>query len=408
MSRSGAPKRDPIADASSSRERALWSARDWWEDLVWPRVFASPLQGLRTWRVLLAFFAILLVGLVLSAGLALDHAWKDRPAEWPWEAVDVLSWIDWGWRYAVGLPKGLVSARPLTTIVAGPIALAAWLISMGALCRGSAVEMATGRRASWTVCLGFSLRRWRSVIGCTLVSLFVVWGLSLAIAAGGLLLRAPVLDVIAAIAFPILIVLGAVAMLLILGYALGHCLLMPAVACDGADAIDAVQRAMAYVFGRPLRLMLYLVLASVSLGLVVGVAVIVIVGGLGFAARSGGLFAGERGDGILLGGLMDALSWSPFAGASGGSASVAERIVRFWCGAALMMIPAIGVSCACSAATGVYLGIRRIADGQDMAEIHEPGRVELSMAETMDSRARAIGAVTPTDVSSDGGDADYN
>ncbi len=373
-------------------ERPLWNAHEWWEDLVWPRVFASPLQGVRVWRVVMSFFAILIAGLVLSMGLAVDRAWKVRVPEWPWDDGTGGA-FELGWRLWVGVPRTLVMTWPVTSLIAGPVALALAVVVLGALCRGSACELATGRRIEWTEALGYAVRRWRALVGSVVISWGLVWLLSVLIAAGGVLLRVPGLDVAAAIVYPLALLGGAIAMLVILGYALGHNLFLPAVACDDADAIDAVQRAFAYTFGRPLRLAAYYVLGSISLAMVVGVAAIVLVGAMGFAARSGSALAGDRGGAILWKGTLESLGW-PFwqFKEPEGTAKGAAWIVRFWSGATVLTIGAVWVSCACSMVTGVYLGIRRIADGQDMAEIHEPGAIEESMARALETRAKVGGA----------------
>ncbi len=88
----------------------------------------------------------------------------------------------------------------------------------------------------------------------------------------GYLLRVPFLDGVGGILFGIPVALAVFAAVLVLGLATSWALVVPAVACEDADAADCVQRAYAAMLHRPGRMVVLLV--GGLLGLAVGVAVL--------------------------------------------------------------------------------------------------------------------------------------
>ena len=74
-----------------------------------------------------------------------------------------------------------------------------------------------------------------------------------------------------------------------------------------------------------------------------------------------------------------------------GSFRTASWMIRLW-----TMVPVYGllaciVSCAVACKTIVYLSMRRICDGQDMAEIWVPGEIEGMMKSSLAGRAAEVG-----------------
>jgi hypothetical protein len=158
-------------------------------------------------------------------------------------------------------------------------------------------------------------------------------------------------------------------------------MLIPGVACEGTDGLDAIQRAFAYVFGRPVRLILYSLLLLVVGAVMVSIVGMLVNGSIAFADGSLSAWT-TRGSEILSGTGATGKELNGFAGA-------AATIVDFWKSAAGLVVGAFGVSFFFSGSTVLYLVMRRACDGQDVAELWMPGMVEGTMARAMSGRAEA-------------------
>jgi hypothetical protein len=449
----------PPFPASSPPAASRWrdqpapaaSVSDYIADLLWPRVLRSAAYGLRAGRLGLGFFAVVIAALLLGVG-----QWLDRLA---WGARPPMGWMGgsegmFAWSWYVHLPWRLVSVWPLTTLVVGPLLLVAWLTLLAAISRLTACEVSQGRFLSWWEGLAFAVARWKSILGAVLGPLVFVWLVVLGVAVLGWLgLSWPWLNIVGAVFYFVLLAAGLFAAGVLAVYLLGHNLLIPAIVCEGADAIDAVQRGFAYTLARPVRLAIYLALGVVSLIVVVGIVSAITVWGIDFAARGATAFMPraavnegrvyeaqsrrsvwegtrsaleESGLGIVFS-LTDpfaafqaAPSRSDVARPFGVAAeptrpttprpdqsgeltrtyTAAAHVVRFWTLIPLVALAGAAVSCGMSVVTVVYLAIRRVCDGQDISEIWWPGAIEKSMAESMAARAKAA----PAAPSSGGGD----
>jgi hypothetical protein len=289
-------------------------------------------------------------------------------------------------RLLLGAPREVWAAHGWTlvpfVVLAAPVALMGYC----ALCRMVASDLATGVLRSWTQGLRFALNHWRSVLTAWFGPLAFAGLIALGLASAGfLLLRWPYVDLLGSLLFGLFLLAGAVAVVVLVCYALGRCLLIPAVACEGSDGIDAIQRAYAYVLGRPLRLVLFgafLVvqgLIALSLAWLLASA---IVGFTRWAASAwGGPHAFE---------LFAAAGPPPLTGA--GTPPAAARILAFWNAIPFVLVAGFGISYLASACTVLYLLLRRSNDGQDIGEIWVPGLIEGTMAETLAARAKATEA----------------
>jgi hypothetical protein len=181
---------------------------------------------------------------------------------------------------------------------------------------------------------------------------------------------------------------------LMVGYALGFSLLVPAVACENCDAADAQQRAYAYVLSRPLHLLGYGVV------LIVGLV-------LGFVLAS--LFAVALLN--VTGALLDAVTANPavegahgfalFDLSPGRTASVplhahsewSAWLVIFWQTVVVSLVAGYVFANYFGASTIIYMLMRQACDGQEMSEIWTPGVVPGTTAlEPVEGEAEAEAA----------------
>lgn len=371
---------------------------DWWEDLIWPRVMSAAALGVRPSRIGLAFFG-LVAGLVVVALGALLDEWVGKtsmPTPWralmsgdgPWTPV---------WRLVVEYPVECAAARPFTTALMVLVALPIELIVFGAISRLVALEFSRGEFATWTEGLAFSVARVKSLVGAVAGPLALVWFVALVLAGGGwLFLNWPYVNVVGSVLYGLALIMAMGAGLVAIAFLVGGSLLVPAVVCDGADAIDAIQRAYAYTLDRPVRLLMYYVLAALGLFFVVVVMTLILGTGVGIAYAGVGQWLGERGQDMLFYGTMSALPGTPpMEPPPEGSWGAGAWMIRLWTMLPVYLLLASVASCAIAAKTVVYLGIRRVCDGQDTGELWMPGLIEGSMSAALRGRAE-VADVKPT------------
>lgn len=347
--------------------------------LLWPRLLRAPKLALAPARVGLC-------AAMIAAVFGLDHLWravfkgpapgpvavlvKDLSAGWMLAlehliAADVVragqaltgAFLTTPIDFLTGVPGDAGPWRGVAaTLVLLPIVLVISTVAAGAVCRSAAREFAQGVVEPWTRSLGFGLARWRSLLGATLGPLLLVWVLIAALALGSLIfLKWPVLNVIGALLFPVFIIAALAAALIAAAYTLGQGLLWAAVACDDADAFDAVQRAYAYVFGRPLRLVIY---QAVSLGLSL-IALVALGAVVAFAGSMLGHATGLPLEDIASGVRSNA-DWSTRA---------AHWLVGVWLALLQLGVAAYAVSLYLTSQTIIYLLVRQLNDGADWSEV---------------------------------------
>lgn len=352
------------------------------DELLWPRLLRVPAMALRSDRLILAFLGVLGVALCAS----LSSLWVSGPgflSRWlegvgqglagAWAGVIALD----GPGAASGLTAAVVAAPrdafrldPWGAFVTLPLALAVWMAVGGAIARSIACDFSAGVRLAWPAALGFGVQRAGALFFAAALPLGIAGAIALAVsAAGWALFGAPVLDVIGSLAFTLL-ALGTFIAVLIAGVMLvGGNLLAPAIACEGTDAIDAVQRTMNYVLHRPLMLAMYGAIALATGAAALFVASVLLSGAMEGARALVLAWSGTRAEGILDG-----------VGGTDGSADVASSFIRLWSSAAAVLLAAFGVSLYFSFSTLLYLFARQKNDLQHFSEIWFPGIIGGTMA----------------------------
>lgn len=283
-------------------------------------------------------------------------------------------------------PDGSVGAGIAATLVLLPISVLILAVIGGAICRSVAVEFSTGAVIPWTRALGFAISRWGSLFGAVVGPVLVVWGVCLLMLGLGWLMKWPVLNLVGGVFFPIVLLLSLLASLFMAAYVMGQMMLIPAVACDGADGFDAVQRAYAYTYGRPLRLVGYLLILLLA-GTVASVLL------ASFASLT--LALAERTTGITLDAPSAAAGEVDAAGTVSGWLERATRLmVGFWSSIVRIAVAAYVLSFYFAGSTVVYLIMRKLNDDQDLRDVWMPGAVEgtVLLRESAESTPKATGS----------------
>lgn len=240
------------------------------------------------------------------------------------------------------------------------------------LSRMVAAEFCRGITVPWHRALRFGLFKSTSgllAIATPVIVVAVLWGL---IALSGLTLGWPYLNILGAILQLAAIGLALVAVLIIAGYLVGWPLLLPTIACEGTDAIDAGQRTLAYVAGRPLRLLLYGLVLLLQAFILTTLIAFVLAGVESLSAAAAGTFVGSEGRQILeLAHRPVSQSLHDIAGL-GYSDRITIWILQTWRVCLGLGVAAFMLSLHFSGSTLRYLLIRRVCDGQELEECWMP------------------------------------
>ncbi|MFG0285218.1 MAG: hypothetical protein ACF8R7_12410 [Phycisphaerales bacterium JB039] len=358
------------------------------EDFVWLHLGRAPLLALSPSRWGLGLLAALAISALQESWGALsdqEHVLGriGREILGPLRSagVDLLTLDPAGaqmglTRVAAGVTNLLVQPPSLASVAMGLPELVIWLLVGGALCRMVALDFGRGQPPGPAEGVRFGVMRLGSALGAIGAPALIAAGLGAIVAVGGLLGAVPALDVVGAILGALGIVFAVVATLMVAGVLIGAPLALPAMACDGADAADAIQRTYAYLLARPIHL---IAAALVALGL--GVVLLEVVGWL----INTGVIAAQGWAG----------AWSQRAGevaageAAGATGAVASWIARMWAELAQAAVVGLGISYFFTASTVVYLLVRQSCDGQDYTDIWSPGATERVVEEALRARASA-------------------
>ena len=341
--------------------------------LIWPTLLRSPAMAVQPPRVLVGLFTVAAVALVawlFDGALGMFGA---EPLAAP-ALEQVTSGLDTAAARLIALDLA-GSAAALADAVFGvavrasgerPVAAAAlllllapvWMTGGGAIARMVGGDVAGRMNMSTAEALSFSIRNALSFAGAILIPIVLMGALALALKlAGWALLSVTVIDLIGGVGYGLMIAVGFALILLIVGFGAGQALLAPAVAVEGGDAMDAVQRAYAYVIGRPGRAILYGGFALAQGAIVFVIARWIVAGALGMTDRLSTAWLGADRARALLG----------YGGADG--QPLAGWLIGEWHSLVWAILAGFVVSLYFTSATIVYMLLRRVNDEQDLREV---------------------------------------
>ncbi len=259
---------------------------------------------------------------------------------------------------AVVLPFWASFARPdgawswARSALMGVWAVAVWGIAGGAIARIAVVQAAEGRGVGLGSAARFALGRAVALIAAPLTPILASMIFAAGLAGFGLLYRIPggVGATVAAFLGFLPLLAGLVMALILLGLAAGWPLMIVTVAAEGEDAPDALSRAYSYVNQRLARYATHAAVAwgigAVALGLVIAFARVV----LGLADR-----------GVALGMPARPVATDLSETVRGGWALLVGLLVHAWI-----------YSYFWSAASILYLILRRDVDGAEWHDVYQP------------------------------------
>lgn len=341
--------------------------------LLWPRLLRLPALALRPERLVTALAAVVVIMLIGE----ISQLWNKNLSFNEVIAGNIVHPMQRLGEGAVQLNGTLVgiAARdlmhaPLDLLIADPWALfflgipmlLVWGVAGAAIGRSAACEVALGRVISWPEGLAFGMSKAVNCLGAAASPIIFVAFAYLLIAFGGFALMTwPGGNIVGAVLYGLALLLALLTVLIGVGYLLGWSMLVPAIACEGTDALDSIQRVYAYVVSRPVRLLVYLLIVLAVGAFSYGVFAFVVERTIEMCSSAGREWSGTRGT----------LAFATEPAVTGTNAA-ARSIIEFWHSVLRLVIGAYAVSFVHTAGTMVYLLCRRINDGQEIAELWTP------------------------------------
>ncbi|MSQ91131.1 MAG: hypothetical protein EXS01_07050 [Phycisphaerales bacterium] len=271
---------------------------------------------------------------------------------------------------ALDIPIASWNAAPCFTLYFTLVCIVVFGWGGGVLCRLSAGDLSD---RAWSVgqARAFIRPRVSSLIYAPLFALTL--GLVFFIPAWlmGVLVNIPLLDVVGGLLFGAALVTSALCALVLTVLAIGLPLFAPAVACDGCDAVESVQRAGAYICARPLHLLWFAFVSLIVIALGTLVADYAATAAWTIAMTAYDSASGARAL-VAVGSLQFLEPFQPATPALLGlTESTTAALIDVWRTIPCLLIGACALSIAFSCATRSYLLVRSVTDGQDPCDLWE-------------------------------------
>lgn len=270
--------------------------------------------------------------------------------------------------YASDRVGATIAGAPLSSAALALLLLPIYTICGLAMCRSVACDAAWRLGIGFGPSMRFGLQKFRSGLGALLIPGALVGVVVFLLLIIGWLMRWPGLDIAGGLLYALVLALGVVIVFIAVGMVFAQALLLPAVAADGADAIDAVQRAYAYLYGRPGRMLLYLI----PLLLIGAISLVALSAGVAWTINLTVHLTGAwAGDATPLGGGVISTDWSraSLGPDPEGTRAAASWLVRFWEGLFALVLVGWALSYHFTGGTLLYLLLRRVNDEQDVEDI---------------------------------------
>lgn len=267
------------------------------------------------------------------------------------------------------IPARLWACSPSFCVVFGLVAAAVAGMGAGALARMNAFDLAEAPRPTAMQALGYARHRLHALaMGPVLPMMMALLCMAIATAIG-LGMALPVLDVVSSVLAPLALGLSFVAVLAVTVVVVGLLLLAPAVACDGADAVESAQRAGAYIMAHPMLSIGYACVAIVALSL--GTVMVDWAVATSWNWTMDAYAALGESNPVRAAGRLQFLESAAMGTGVGNGLSqrISAGTLGFWRTLLCGIESAAIISMAVAASTRVYLLLRRQADGVEPGDI---------------------------------------
>ncbi len=363
--------------------RIIVDGVDFRELFHFPRIFTAVLAALQPPRLLIALFMVLLLvsfgrlwdGVTGQEAFATATELAGRSFAGITSAIMAMSlgslMLHLG-RLFVELPAIVWSEYKTFSIIYGLLFVFIMAVGGGAIARMAAINVSSHQRLPVRQALKFSMTRWVRLFIAPLMPLLAVAVVAGIIMLMGVLMLVPVLNIIGGMLYLVALLLGLLIAFLLIVYALAFLMVVPAMATEDCDGADAQQRAYGYVLSRPLHMVGYLLIALIGLTLGFFVVGLFATGVLNITPALYGVWT-EDNPAMVATGMADIFGTERISPEDVENARwhhvAAGWFINLWQTLIIGIVWAYVVSYFFSAATIVYLLMRRACDGQDIEEI---------------------------------------
>jgi len=341
--------------------------------LIWPTLIKAPAMAFSPPRLLLGVmgaFLFVVIGAIHSYLFAVESNNQPAPAQHTAAGIEAaLSGI-----FSLNPTSMLgslfaalehqitqISQSPTTSIAyLAPIILVTGIFGH-AITRSASIQYAHGRQHDTAQALSASLLTIRQIALTTLGPLLICALLSGVLMLIGLTLGLPVVNIFGSVLYLIGLIISALIVCILTIHTLTLPLSISALAIEGTDGFDALQRAYAYIIAKPLRLAIYAIIL-VTLGTAITTIVATLAGWSIQTADS------------LVSTLTNDAGRRVLAGSQdmGATEPTANWVITLGRSALELIVAGYVLSLVFCSSTMAYLCIRRVCDGQDITEVWDP------------------------------------
>ena len=218
----------------------------------------------------------------------------------------------------------------------------------------------------------FAIEKWTTAAAAVGIPLLAVAALCLPAGLVGLLMGFDFGVLVAGILWPILLAIASAIGLLLLGLMFGFPLMISSVGCESQNAFDAMTRAYAYTFQRPVHYLFYCLVAIVFGGLCW-----IVVAGLTESIVDLSFWSASWGANLTSGDRIDVISGIPIDGIEPGNEveesqtlSAGRTMIGIWNSLFRTLAAAFIYGLFWCMASAIYLLLRKDADETEMDEIY--------------------------------------
>ncbi len=282
-----------------------------------------------------------------------------------------LEAVEWTARLVVTLPVSIFNRDRGFLIFFGVYALLVLSVGGGAMSRMAACGLAGRGVPSPADAMAFAFGRWPNFFLAVLLPPLFVGGLFLVGGVAGLLMGVPGLNIVASLLYVVALFFGFLAAFVSLMWIASIPLSTPAGACDGADAVEANQRSVAFVLRRPMLALGYLVAGLVAWALGMFILDLFAAVTVNLTAASGNWLFPSAVMGTA-GGMSVLGQDLPNGPSFGGTTGISVILVDFWKRVVMVLVAGGTLSLFTSISTAAYLCLRNACDEQPFDDLWDP------------------------------------
>mgnify|MGYP007059390736 FL=1 len=281
--------------------------------------------------------------------------------------VEGWHWLSTPWVRIFRMETNLIEACQL--FLCGTWGVVVWALAGGAICRIAARYMTRADIIDPFASLRSAASKWSATAGAPLVGLLFAGLVLFPLALMGVLLRIDLFALVAGLIWGLYLIWGIFLAVVLVALWFGWPLAWAAIGVERCDALDAASRATSYVYQAPLRLVFYVVFATL-----LGIFGQLVLSGFATAGNELTDWAVSWGAGSERTAALASQPLSENSTITSGTGVIGARSIHFWKNMLSSFAASYPMAFLWCASTGIYLLQRHQVDSTEMDEIvGEPG-----------------------------------